>query len=71
MTQEQISKLFQSFTQAATSTTRLYGGTGLGLAISKVFCHMMGGDIGVSSSPMQGSTFIVTLPIEVNETNAI
>ena len=62
MTQEQLGKLFQRFQQADASTTRQFGGTGLGLALTKAFASLLGGEVTVTSTPGQGSTFAVSLP---------
>jgi CheY-like chemotaxis protein/two-component sensor histidine kinase len=67
MSEEQLHRLFQAFSQAEASTSAKYGGTGLGLAISRRFAEMMGGEITVSSSPGQGTTFTVRLPAVVAE----
>jgi signal transduction histidine kinase/CheY-like chemotaxis protein len=63
MTPEQMSRLFEEFSQADASTARQFGGTGLGLAITRRLCQMMGGNVTVTSEPGKGSNFVVRLPL--------
>ena len=66
MTPDQLGRLFESFTQAESSTSRRYGGTGLGLALTRRFSEMLGGAVTVESTPGEGSTFTLRLPTVVD-----
>ncbi len=68
LSQSAISRLFQPFTQADSSTSRKYGGTGLGLVISRDLARALGGDVVIASSrPEQGTTFVVTVTLQAAE----
>jgi len=66
MTEEQLGRIFDEFTQAELTTAKKYGGTGLGLSISRKFCRLMGGNLEARSQPGQGSTFHIVLPAVVD-----
>jgi len=67
MTQDQVERVFEPFSQGDSSTTRKYGGTGLGLTITKRFCSMLGGDIHVFSTVGKGTTFTAKIKSNMNE----
>jgi CheY-like chemotaxis protein len=67
---EALSRVFDAFTQVDDSYARRFGGTGLGLAICRRLAALMGGEVGATSAPGQGSTFWVELPLEIEAVRA-
>jgi len=68
---DKLNQLFDSFTQADSSTTREYGGTGLGLSIVKQLCQIMGGDVKVTSELGQGSQFSFTINLGLSDNSLV
>jgi CheY-like chemotaxis protein len=68
---EKQDKIFESFTQANTDTTRKYGGTGLGLAITKNLTQLQGGEISIASEVGKGTKFSVVIPYQIGEKQVV
>ena len=66
MTAEALSRVFEEFQQAESTTSRDYGGTGLGLPISKQLAHLLGGDLVATSVAGEGSTFTLSIPMRLD-----
>ena len=71
ISQDKLNSIFNSFSQADSSTTRKYGGTGLGLYISKQLIELMGGTISVKSTPGKGSIFYLIFTLEMGNESVI
>lgn len=71
LSEENMTRIFESFTQADNSITRQYGGTGLGLSISKQLVELLGGEINVERQLTGGTRFSFTVPLEVDESPAV
>lgn len=69
--EKNINYIFESFTQASSSTTRKYGGTGLGLTITKRLIEILGGEIHISSKLGKGSTFTVNMPLSISSMDEV
>lgn len=65
--EDMLAKIFDSFTLASAATSRKYGGTGLGLAITKRLIELFGGSVSVKSEPNNGTTFTITISLQVPE----
>jgi signal transduction histidine kinase len=65
---DHVAKIFEPFFQVDSSSTRAFGGTGLGLTLAKAYVEAHGGRIWVDTAPGQGSTFVATFPLRIEET---
>jgi len=68
MSEEQLGRVFETFSQADSSISRRFGGTGLGLSLTKQYCEMIGGQLTVASALQRGTTFTMKIPVRLSET---